>query len=132
VTEHVFLNVQKKGVEFMANLGQLSFALVKRHFSVRRLITFVSLIVTTSTMSNALQAGQVTFAFDATVTEVNETSGGANLLPFQPMVGQHMSGIVMFTPVPFGQTSGNDAQLEVDWEGETFTGSFYKLQTVND
>jgi hypothetical protein len=74
----------------------------------------------------------VTFAFDAIVTDVNETSGGANLLPFQPMVGQHMSGVVRFTPVPFGQISSNDAKLEVVWEGEVFTGLSHKLTTVNN
>jgi hypothetical protein len=91
-----------------------------------------ALFILLATMYAMSEAAHVTFAFDATVAEVNETMGGSGLLPFQPTVGQHMSGVVTFTPIPLGETSGNDAKLEVAWAGETFTALTHKLTTVNN
>jgi hypothetical protein len=77
-------------------------------------------------------AAQITFAFDATVTEISATPGFADTFPFMPSVGQAMSGKVTFTPVAFGQMSDNDAKLEIAWEGETFIGASNTLFTTNN
>lgn len=93
---------------------------------------FVALAIALCATSEIAQAAQVTFAFDATVTDIADPDGIAALLPFQPALGQLITGSVAFTPVPFAQSSDEDAHLEIVFEGEMFTASALKLATNND
>lgn len=116
----------------MANLNRLAVCLRAgslRRYSLQVGILFISMFCGPSAL---VQAAQVTFAFEATVTDIADPNGLAASLPFVPAIGQPVIGSVTFTPVPFGQTSDNDAKLEIAWEGETFTASSQKLTTIND
>jgi hypothetical protein len=78
------------------------------------------------------QAAQITFAFDATVTEIVDPNDVAMLLPFQPALGQSMSGKVSFTAVPISQSSPQDASIHLRFADEDFSASSLRLVTEND
>lgn len=99
---------------------------------VARCILLFAVVLSVSFPVAGARAGQVTFAFDATVSQISETPGFAATFPFVPSVGQAMTGKVTFTPIPFGQIGDYDAKLEVAWQGESFAGESNQLFTLND
>jgi hypothetical protein len=102
------------------------------HSAVSRLISVLVIALLLCVQGASVKAEQVTFAFDAIVTDIADPHGLASSLPFQPAIGQHITGSVTFTPVPFSQTSSPDASLEIALGGELFAAYSLPLVTAND
>ncbi|MEX0613040.1 MAG: hypothetical protein WD229_13045, partial [Pirellulales bacterium] len=115
---------------------QMSFvhrsAACDRHHGLLPLSAQVVLFCAFVCADGVAHGAPVTFAFDATVTDIADPGNLAGQLPFEPSVGQAISGLVTFTPVPFAQMSADDAMLRISLGGQSFSASNLKLTTEND
>lgn len=111
-------------------VSRLSLALRNRH--VQQVLTCVVVVTTLFAISSVAQAEQVTFEFEATVTDIADANGVAASLPFTPVIGQPLVASVTFTPVGFSQSSSQDGRIDVFFGGESFSATNLRLTTEND
>jgi hypothetical protein len=127
------------GEEDMEYWNSLRLALLRifalraaHHLVVSRLISVLVIAVLLCTQAASVEAEQVTFAFEATISDVADPNGLTISLPFQPTVGQTITGSVTFTPIPFSQSSGQDGKLDIFLGDESFSASDLRLTSEND
>lgn len=96
-----------------------------------RVFVFTALAILASGVSSTF-GSPVTFRFEAEITKIDDPDGVLSSLPFQPVLGQPVSGKVTFTPISFGSSSAPDGRLEIHVGGESFAAKELPLVTQND
>ena len=98
---------------------------------VARVLAAGALLAATCAPQSA-SAAQITFRFDAVVSQVAIAPDLVGQLQFEPAVGQTIAGQVTFTPVPFQESVQLGGKLEIQWESAVLSGNAQTLLILDN